>query len=218
MTAEIRPDLARVFDQIGSRYSDAFSDKPGQVAAGAWVAERILGGPPGHHPIVLDVGCGTGLPTARQLIDLGCDVVGIDASPVMLDEAHHNVPEAIFIERELGDLDGLHPVGQHFDAAVAFFSLLVLPRAQIGPVLDAVHRQLRPGAPFAVGMVEGDTDFLLREFLGTQVPLTAYPRKDLAELIESHGFTVQELTAESWDAATPRLPVQTHLYARTVTR
>ena len=43
---------------------------------------------------VLDVGCGTGIPTARQLVAAGWEVTGIDISPVMLDLARRNVPEA----------------------------------------------------------------------------------------------------------------------------
>lgn len=216
VSGDIRPDLARVFDDIGERYSEAFADKPGQMAMTAWIIDRLAG--LDHRPIVLDVGCGTGVPTARQLVEAGFEVVGIDTSPVMLDIARRNVPDAILVERDLTDLDGLHPVGARFDAATAFFSLLVLPRSQLGVVLDTIHRVLRPGAPFAVGMVEGDTDFMLRDFLGTQVPLTAYPRDELAVVLADHGFEVLVLTAETWRGATPDAPEQTHLYARCLCR
>ncbi|NUT32414.1 MAG: class I SAM-dependent methyltransferase [Hamadaea sp.] len=213
MTQEVRPDLARVFDLIGARYDDAFADKPGQRAAGAWIIERLR--EKGHACTVLDVGCGTGIPTARQLVDAGCEVVGVDASPVMIDLAREKVPEAIFVEREMNDLGGLHPVGDRFDAAVAFFSLLVLPRAQLEDVLDGIRHELGKGGLFALGMVEGDTDYLLRDFLGEKVPLTAYPRAELRDVLTRHGFAVLHLDAEEW---TPPVggdaPKQVHLYAR----
>ncbi|NUR71369.1 MAG: methyltransferase domain-containing protein [Hamadaea sp.] len=211
---EVRPDLARVFDSIGAHYGEAFSDKPGQHETGEWLLER-LGETPRRPPVVLDVGCGTGLPTARQLVAGGCEVVGVDASPVMLDIARHEVPEAIFVERDLHDLAGLHPYEDKFDAAVAFFSLLVLPRTEIEDVLEDIRRELKHGAFFALGMVEGDTDYLLREFLGEKVPLTAYPRGELRDLLTRHGFAVVELLAQDW-APPPGSPAphQTHLYAR----
>lgn len=68
--------------------------------------------------------------------------------------------------------------GYGTQAAVAFFSLLVLPRSKIEITLDAIRRELVPGGLFAVGVVEGDIDYLLREFLGGLVRLTAYPRED----------------------------------------
>ena len=214
MDQEVRPDLARVFDSIGAHYGDAFADKPGQRETGEWLLERLR--ETGHHPaMVLDVGCGSGEPTARQLVDGGCQVVGIDASPVMLDIARRNVPEAIFVERDLHDLGGLHPSEDRFGAAVAFFSLLVLPRAEIEDVLDGIRHELKHGGLFALGMVEGDTDYLLRDFLGEKVPLTAYPRGELREVLTRHGFAVLELKAQEWapPAGSPA-PHQVHLYAR----
>jgi SAM-dependent methyltransferase len=205
-----------VFDSIGETYTQAFAHRPGQLAAGAWVLQRLADG--AHPPMILDIGCGTGIPTARQLADGGAEVVGIDTSPVMLDLARANVPEAIFIERDLAELDGLHPVGTRFDAAVAFFSLLVLPRDEVTRSLQAIHHVLVPAGLFAIGMVEGDSDYLLRDFLGVKVPLTAYPRQDLAALLSATGFDVLQLSAEDFVPATADAPQQTHLYARCTVR
>lgn len=201
-----------MFDSIGETYTEAFAHRPGQLASGMWLLRSLSGG--AHPPIILDIGCGTGIPTARQLIDGGAEVIGIDTSPVMLDLARSNVPEAIFLERDLADLDGLHPVGERFDAAVAFFSLLVLPRDEVMRSLKSIRHVLRPEALMAVGMVEGDSDYLLREFLGVQVPLTAYPREELVSLLSVCGFDVLELTAEEFVPVAPEAPRQTHLYVR----
>ena len=74
---------------FGDRYDEAFPHKEGQLAAGAWLAASL--GPGGR---VLDLGCGTGLPTARQLTDAGLRVTGVDLSAGMLALARENVPEA----------------------------------------------------------------------------------------------------------------------------
>jgi len=203
--------MSRAFDVIGARYSEAFADKPGQVEAVRWLIDHVRG-----ERLVLDVGCGSGLPSARQLSDAGCEVVGVDTSPVMLELARKNVPGGIFVEREMHDLAGLHPRQGRFDGAVAFFSLLMLDRSGVGKALDAIRSVLAAEGVFAIGMVEGDTDFLMREFLGVQVPLTAYPREELAALLSHHGFTVKELYTEEAILSTSDTPEQTHIYARCV--
>ena len=129
--------MSRAFDVIGARYSEAFADKPGQVEAVRWLIDHVRG-----ERLVLDVGCGSGLPSARQLSDAGCEVVGVDTSPVMLELARKNVPGGIFVEREMHDLAGLHPRQGRFDGAVAFFSLLMLDRSGVGKALDAIRSVL----------------------------------------------------------------------------
>ena len=49
--------------------------------------------PPGAR--VLDVGCGSGL-LARRLSDAGFEVIGVDASPAMIDLARAHAPAARF--------------------------------------------------------------------------------------------------------------------------
>ncbi|GDY56246.1 hypothetical protein SVIO_068690 [Streptomyces violaceusniger] len=142
-----RSGQAEAFDHIGDRYDDAFPHKEGQLDAGRWLAETL---PPGSR--VLDVGCGTGLPTARQLVDAGHEVVGIDISPGMLKLARDNVPEATFHHVDIVDLrvggrygpGGSRELGP-FDGIAAYFSLLLLPRPEIPYALRTLHAALRPG-------------------------------------------------------------------------
>lgn len=200
--------MSRAFDRIGAQYSEVFADKPGQVSATQWLISQLK-----PDAVVLDVGCGSGLPTAGMISAAGYTVVGVDTSPVMLDLARKNVPQGIFVERDLHDLTALHPREGRFDAAAAFFSLLMLSRDDVSRALNAIRGVLAADAAFALGMVEGDSDFLMREFLGVPVPLTAYPRAELAQLLHRHGFTVTALEAQRWTGDTPDAPDQIHLYA-----
>lgn len=203
-----RETQAAAFDFIGDRYDDAFPHKEGQLAAGEWVIERLE---PGAR--VLDAGCGTGVPTARQLVDAGAHVTGIDISRVMLDLARANVPEADFQLLDVADLDSEFA---DYDAVVAFFSLLMLPRAQIPVALGHLHRVLRPGGWLALGMVEADVDDVPIPFLGVSVHVSGFFPQQLHRLTEDAGFEVLEEHSLKYAPSTAEtLPeIQQFLYCR----
>src|SRR5262249_48673772 len=137
---------AAAFDAIGERYDDAFPHKSAQIIATQWMIDRLT---PGAR--VLDVGAGTGVPTAGMMVESGLEGVGIDVSAEMLRIARHNVPGARFVAMDVLELDSSFG---DFDAAVAFFSLLMLRRADIPSVIQRIRGVLRPGGYFAIGMVE----------------------------------------------------------------
>ena len=51
--------------------------------------------------VVLDIGCGGGVPVLKTLIDKGYDVAGIDFSSGMLEVAKKNVPQATLIHGDV---------------------------------------------------------------------------------------------------------------------
>lgn len=192
------------FDAIGARYDEAFPHKDGQIAC----VERLLADLPAGAR-VLDAGAGTGLPTARRLVDAGCAVTCVDFSPTMLELARANVPEAAFV---LGDLLDLPDDPDQYDAVTAFFSLLMLPRAQITQALRLFHRVLTPGGRLAVAMVEADVDDMPIPFLGNWVRVTAYPRAVCRRVLEEAGFVVEWEDARTYvpeHAASPEVQLFT---------
>jgi SAM-dependent methyltransferase len=199
---------AVAFDSIGERYDQAFPHKEGQVAAGEWLIGQLANG-----ARVLDAGCGTGVPTIRQLQAAGLSVTGIDISDVMLALARRNVPDADL--RQL-DLAGIGPELGRFDAVVAFFSLLMLPRADIPAALARLRDVLVPGGPLAIGMVEADVDDVPIDFLGVTVRVTGYPGDELIRVVETAGFEVLETKDLSYAPVSTQVPpeVQLFLYCR----
>ncbi|MDX1195735.1 methyltransferase domain-containing protein, partial [Sinorhizobium medicae] len=160
-----RDGQAEAFDAIGAHYDEAFPNKQGQVSAGDWLIRSL---PTGAR--VLDLGCGTGVPTARQLVVSGFEVVGIDLSVGMVKLARECVPGATFHQMDIADLrpGGPRELGQ-FDAVAAFFSLLMLPRAEIPLALLTIRNLLVPGGLFALSMVEADVDDFSIPFLGNNI-------------------------------------------------
>ena len=202
--AHRQQEQAAGFDAIGGRYDEVFPHKDGQVHAGELLLDRL---PTGAR--VLDVGCGTGLPTARQLVAAGCPVTGIDISPVMLDLARRNVPEATFVRRDAVDVDA--SLG-HFHAVVAFFSLLMLPRREVVRTLARLRDVLLPAGWLAIGMVEADLDDVTLSFLGAPVRVTGWPRAQLRRLVDDAGFTVEVEDARSYLPPAPDAPPETQLF------
>jgi SAM-dependent methyltransferase len=172
---------AAAFDAIGERYDEAFPHKEGQLAAGEWLIDRLEAG-----SRVLDVGCGTGLPTAAQIAWAGHELTGIDVSRAMVALARQNVPQATFHQ---GEIDG---VTGTYDAVVAFFVLLMLPPAEIDVTLGLLHDLLRPGGYFCLAMVEADLEDFPISFLGHEVLVTGLLRDELVEVVERAGFVIEE--------------------------
>lgn len=176
---------AMAFDEIGDRYDEAFPHKEGQVAAAEWLIERL---PAGGR--VLDVGCGTGTPTAHRLAESGFEVTGIDISEGMLDLARRNVPRATFLRLDMVDLD--ESLGT-FDAIVGFFSVLMLSRTEIPAMLRRFRDLLVPGGHFQLSMIEEDMDEAPVAFLGHPVRVSAYRRGVLRTIVARAGFEVLDL-------------------------
>lgn len=103
---------------------------------GAPVVE-LLAPKPGER--ILDLGCGDGVLT-KKLVDLGCDVVAIDASAPQIEAARK-----LGLDARVMDAAALPFVGE-FDAV---FSNAVLHWiTQADPMIAAVHRALTPGGRF----------------------------------------------------------------------
>lgn len=193
------------FDRIGKRYDESFQERNTQVAEGDWLVGQLT-----RPARVLDLGCGSGLPTARQLLDAGHEVVGVDESSVMLDLAERQAPGGRYLHRDMRDVADLG----EFDAVVAFFSLIMLPRRDIPPLLTRLHGQLRGPKLLQIAMVLGDFDAFPISFMGVPAAATAYPPDELVHVVERAGFGILGCTEINAEAERNRLEVQIYLRAK----
>lgn len=116
-----------------------YSDKHAFVwQLGAGVVE-LLNPQPGER--ILDVGCGTGELT-KQIARGGAQVVGMDASPQMLERARASFPT---LELHQGDAQNFD-LGTDFDAVFTNATLHWVP--DHAAVARSVFRALKPGGRF----------------------------------------------------------------------
>lgn len=203
-----RTGQAEAFDAIGDRYDEAFPHKDGQVVAGEWLVESLS---PGAR--VLDLGCGTGVPTARRLADGGLRVTGVDLSAGMLAQARVNVPEADFFQADIADIgDGGTLAPGSFAGVAAFFSLLMLPRDEIPTALRSIHGLLEPDGLLALSMVEADVDNVPIPFLGHTIRVSGYLKDELRHVVADAGFEVIKEDSYAYAPASIDVPPEEQIF------
>ena len=111
---------------------------------------------------ILDLGCGAGVPSTAYLSER-FDVVGVDISRGQLALARRHVPEATFL---LADMCSLAFKPLSFDAIVAFYSIIHIPREEHEPLLGRLFDWLRLGGRLLAVMGRDDWEGRESDWLG----------------------------------------------------
>ncbi|WP_030325130.1 class I SAM-dependent methyltransferase [Streptomyces sp. NRRL B-3229] len=195
---------AEVFDALGLTYEKAFARSEAHLASLEWLLGRLA---PGSR--VLDVGSGTGRPTASTLSDAGHEVLGVDVSPVMVELAVRQVPRATF---RLADIRELPLEEGAFDAVCVYFSLLQMSRAEQSRVLGRLARALRPGGSLVLATVPADVEDLAIEFMGRPVRATSFTAEDVVALVRDAGLEVESEHLVDFTPDHPEGAPEPHLF------
>jgi trans-aconitate methyltransferase len=182
--------------------ADLYDDKHAFVwKYGASLVDLLA---PGAGERILDLGCGTGHLTAR-IAELGAEVVGIDSSPEMIEEARRLFPDIRFEVADARDFGFDQPFDAVFSNAVLHW---VKPPEQ---AVACVARALGPGGRFVAefggqGNVRAVIAALIAAAraigLGDWEPPWYYPSiGEYAPLLERAGLEVS--TAALFDRPTP---------------
>ncbi|MEV6953123.1 class I SAM-dependent methyltransferase [Streptomyces sp. NPDC051183] len=175
---------AEVFDALAGRYEEAFGEVPARLEALDWLTARL---PRGAR--VLDVGSGTGRPTAETLAGAGCSVTGIDVSREMVALARARVPGARF---EQADVRTYTPEEDGFDAVCAFFALLMMDQPEVAGALRRMASWVAPGGYFVLATVPGDIRNLDIEWMGHRITVSSLSTEDHLAVLETAGLEVLE--------------------------
>lgn len=171
------------FDQIAAAgYQRVHGENPYERAAIAELSRRLP-----RCASVLDLGCGTGVPTARAMTDEGHRVLGVDTSSKMRELARKQVPLAMLTKQDMRD--ATFPAGE-FDAVSAYFSLMMLSRSDISLILGRIRTWLKPDGLLSLSFVEFDADSVDVEFMGVRYPASGYSVEGLERLLAHHELSV----------------------------
>ena len=117
---------------------------------------------------VLDVGCGTGDLTivAKGRAGSAGDVVGLDASPEMVETARQKVAhQGIDIQYRLGLIEAIPFPDDYFDVVLSSLMMHHLPEALKDRGLAEIFRVLKPGGRLLVVDLKRPTSFLTKGLL-----------------------------------------------------
>jgi 2-polyprenyl-3-methyl-5-hydroxy-6-metoxy-1,4-benzoquinol methylase len=128
-------NIAKVFIEVRGQAVNGI----GVSSARNWAQKLSFGS------TVLDLGCGTGIPISKVLINEGMTVYGIDASPTLISAFRQNFPnapvacepveESVFFNRR-------------FDATIAWGLIFLLPEEVQPIVIQKVANALIIGGKF----------------------------------------------------------------------
>jgi SAM-dependent methyltransferase len=143
--------VAEGYDRIAERYAAwtgaAWTGPRAHYASLLW--QRLPAGAK-----VLELGCGTGVPATRELARRFA-VTGVDSSARSIALARRNVPGAAFRH---ADMASLELPAASFDAVVAFYSIIHVPRHEHSRLLRDIASWLRPGGLLVATMGAGATE------------------------------------------------------------
>ncbi len=182
------------YDAIGDRYAQQAVES-GADDRGAYTEMLLECLPSGAD--VLDLGCGAGLPTTARLAE-SFNVTGVDISPGQIERARRNVPGTTFICADMTELE-LPESG--FDAVVAFYSIIHVPRKQHAPLVDSIATWLRPGGLLYAAMTVGSGHAYEEDWMGAPMYWSGFDSNTNRRMVEDAGLIIisDETTTEDPD-------------------
>lgn len=178
----------REYDQIAEWYAAERTDQTGVPEASALAASIPRGS------LVLDVGCGNGIPITSALLRAGHHVVGLDSSQAMLARFQQNCPQALAVR---GNVESLPFTGFRFDAAVAIGVMFHLNSENAIRAIENLSRSLKRGAPFLFTSGDADgPDAKEGVMNGVTFRYFSYSTEGYRRILDDRNFTLVDVHAD----------------------
>ena len=178
------------YDAVAPGYAERFRDeldhKPLDRAMLEVFAERVRG-----RGVVADVGTGPGQ-VARFLHRRGVEVVGLDLSPAMIEEARR-LSAGLPVAFRVGNFLALDVPDGSLAGVTAFYAHVHVPAHQLVGAFAELHRALRPGAPALLSFHVGEERLELTEWFDKAVRLEFFFQgwPVVLAALEEAGFAVE---------------------------
>ncbi len=148
---------------------------------------------------VLDLGCGTGIPYAKELTDRGFNVTGVDLSEEMVKVASRNVPGARFVQMSMTEI----PYLDDFDGVMSSFSMLLLSPELFNEAARRIVDALVDGGLFYLSLNEppntsdnADGEVYVN-IMGQGMYSRAYTVEEIEETFKPLGFKLVKFHRET---------------------
>jgi len=153
----LKENIRKAYDNIAIKYSEW--TKPSYPTRVEYLHKLLAYLPPSPvEKSVLELGCGSGQPcTAVLASNPSLKVTANDISPVQLELAAQHLPSTNVALVE-GDMMGLSFEEHSFDAVIAMYSIIHLPREEQVTLLTRIYKWLKPGGLFLGNFSAGPED------------------------------------------------------------
>lgn len=140
---------------------------------------------------ILDIGCGTGEPITRYLIERGHPILGVDSSPAMIDLCRARFPDMEWIVCDMRTIR----LERRFDGILAWDSFFHLGMDDQRGMFSRFASHARSGAPlmFTSGPAEGEAIGTYRDEPLYHASLSP---EEYRKLLSDGGFDVRTFVAE----------------------
>lgn len=176
------------YDALASAYAQEVSSELDHRPLERELLQRFAQQCPG---VLCDLGCGPGH-IAEFVSRFNRDVIGLDLSPRILNEAHGQNPEIVFLQ---GNMLELPFAEQKLAGIIAFYSIIHFNDEQVILALAEMHRVLQPGGRLLIGVHVGSEMVHTDELWGIPVDFDAifFDLENLRGKLVLAGFIVIEI-------------------------
>ena len=186
MTGPVDDSVIAVYQQHGSVWAKLRDDR---LVEGSWLdrfCDLLLA-----EATVLDIGCGSGIPIARELIRRGLNVTGLDGAPTMVALFERNLPGTPV---HLGDMRELS-LGRRFAGLLAWDSFFHLSPGDQRVMFPRFATHAAPGAAlmFTSGTSEG---IAIGQLDGVPLHHGSLDAGEYLERLDASGFDVVDHVEE----------------------
>jgi len=182
---------SRNISALYERHAIAFdSDRGNRLVERAWFERFRQVMPQGAE--VLDLGCGSGEPVARYLIEAGHRVTGVDSAPTLIDLCRSRFPDQTWIAGDMRKVS----LARRFGGVVAWNSFFHLTPDDQRAMFTVFRDHAEPGAAlmFTSGPAAGEA---IGSYQGEALYHASLAAAEYEALLAAHGFsTVQHVVED----------------------
>jgi SAM-dependent methyltransferase len=184
--------IEKSYDKVALRYLDWTSQYPSPREQ--YLRKLLALLPERGDSRVLELGCGAGIPCTKLLIEHGCEVVANDISSEQLGLVRQNLGSSDGkLDLIKGDMMELEFRPGSFDAVVAFYSIIHLPRTEQNILLSRMQGWLKHGGHILINLGTTDVAEDFREaWLGEGMYWSGFDTEGNKNMVLGAGFEILE--------------------------